>query len=72
VTDVVDTIGAGDSVLGGLLHFFDDSGALTASAIRSQDADFWTRAAEYAARVAAVTVSRPGADPPWSSELTRP
>lgn len=71
-TTVVDTIGAGDSVLGGLLHFFDESGDLSASAVRSRDADYWLRAADYAARVAAVTVSRPGADPPWASELDAP
>ncbi|MFF0707100.1 MULTISPECIES: carbohydrate kinase family protein [Gordonia] len=71
-TTVVDTIGAGDSALGGLLHFFDESGDLSASAVRSRDADYWLRAADYAARVAAVTVSRPGADPPWASELDAP
>jgi fructokinase len=33
-----------------------------------EEAD-WRAVCEYAARVAAVTVSRPGADPPYKHEL---
>ncbi|MGV9824032.1 MULTISPECIES: carbohydrate kinase family protein [unclassified Gordonia (in: high G+C Gram-positive bacteria)] len=68
---VVDTIGAGDSVMGALLHYFDRAGDLSAVAVRSRDGDYWLRAAEFAARVAAVTVSRAGADPPWAGELAQ-
>ncbi len=67
--DVVDTIGAGDSVLGGLVHHLDRHGWLTPAALRSLDVDGWRKTAQFAAQVAAVTVSRPGADPPWAGEL---
>ncbi|WP_439031981.1 carbohydrate kinase family protein [Gordonia terrae] len=67
--DVVDTIGAGDSVLGGLVHHLDRHGRLTPGALRSLGVDDWRKAAQFAAHVAAVTVSRPGADPPWAGEL---
>ncbi|EON30532.1 Sugar kinase, ribokinase family protein [Gordonia terrae C-6] len=67
--DVVDTIGAGDSVLGGLVHHLDRHGRLSPDAVRSLTAQQWREAAEFAAHVAAVTVSRPGADPPWAGEL---
>lgn len=67
--DVVDTIGAGDSVLGGLVHQLDRLGALSPDSVRSLTADQWREVAEFAAHVAAVTVSRRGADPPWAGEL---
>ncbi|WP_232717290.1 carbohydrate kinase family protein [Gordonia metallireducens] len=67
--DVVDTIGAGDSVLGGVVHQLDRLGALAPDSVRSLTTDQWREVAEFAAHVAAVTVSRPGADPPWASEL---
>ncbi|MFT4044251.1 MAG: carbohydrate kinase [Gordonia sp. (in: high G+C Gram-positive bacteria)] len=68
---VIDTIGAGDSVMGALLHYLDQSGDLSSAAVRARDADYWLGAAQFAARVAAITVSRPGADPPWAAELDR-
>ncbi|MFE0748457.1 carbohydrate kinase [Gordonia sp. NPDC058843] len=67
--DVVDTIGAGDSVLGGLVHHLDRHGRLSPDAVRSLTLEQWREAAEFAAHVAAMTVSRPGADPPWAGEL---
>lgn len=67
--DVVDTIGAGDSVLGGLVHHLDRHGRLSPDALRALTVQEWREAAEFAAHVAAVTVSRPGADPPWAGEL---
>ncbi|GAC53030.1 carbohydrate kinase family protein [Gordonia amicalis] len=67
--DVVDTIGAGDSVLGGLVHQLDRLGALSPDSVRSLTANQWREVAEFAAHVAAVTVSRRGADPPWAGEL---
>ena len=61
--------GAGDSVLGGLVNHLDRRGRLTPGAVRSLTLQQWREAAEFAAHVAAVTVSRPGADPPWAGEL---
>ncbi|MGV0157154.1 carbohydrate kinase family protein [Rhodococcus sp. GB-02] len=67
--DVADTIGAGDTVHGALLAFLDRHNALDAAVVRAFSEADWTAALAFAARAAAVTVSRPGADPPWSEEL---
>ncbi|MFW0785401.1 carbohydrate kinase [Gordonia sp. CPCC 206044] len=66
---VVDTIGAGDSVMGGVIHHLDRIGALSPSAAAEMSLEDWSATAEYAGQVAAITVSRQGADPPWASEL---
>ncbi|MBX3195385.1 MAG: carbohydrate kinase [Microbacteriaceae bacterium] len=58
---VADTIGAGDSFMAGLL-----------AAVLELGFDEPKRALEFAARCAAVTVSRPGADPPWTREVGAP
>lgn len=62
-TTVVDTIGAGDTVSGALLDALWDTGP------RGLAPDRIERALAHAARAAAITVGRPGADPPWSAEL---
>ena len=66
---VADTIGAGDSIMGALVHRLDRVGALSREALGGLSEGQWREVAEFAAKVAAVTVSRPGADPPWASEL---
>ena len=70
--DVADTIGAGDTVHGALLAYLDRHDALDAAVVRGFSEADWSAALTFAARAAAVTVSRPGADPPWSRELGRP
>lgn len=63
--EVADTIGAGDSFMAGLL-----AGVLAAGrAPAGADADELGRLAGLALACAAVTVSRPGADPPTRAEL---
>lgn len=69
--DVVDTIGAGDTVHGALLQFLNEETIVTSSAVRDMGREDWERALSFAARAAAITVSRPGADPPWASEAPR-
>jgi len=69
---VADTIGAGDTFSAGLVDALWSRGLLGAAAradLRSLSLDAWRDVAAYAARLAAVTVSRPGADPPWHHEL---
>ncbi|MBO6719093.1 MAG: carbohydrate kinase [Rhizobiaceae bacterium] len=66
---VADTVGAGDTFNAGLLAAFHDAGQLTKDRIRSLSTDEVRTALELAARAAAVTVSRPGANPPWRYEL---
>jgi fructokinase len=71
-TAVADTIGAGDSFMAGLLVALSDRGLLGAdrrSALRELSASDLTDVVGFAARCAAITVSRPGADPPTRADL---
>ncbi|MEU6554990.1 carbohydrate kinase [Streptomyces sp. NPDC046915] len=67
--DVVDTIGAGDTVNAALLHGLAGQDALSPGAVAALGADGWTRLLRYAARAAAITCSRAGAEPPFAAEL---
>ncbi|HET7304544.1 MAG TPA: carbohydrate kinase [Segeticoccus sp.] len=77
--EVVDTVGAGDSFMAGLLSALLDGGLLggTASAssprdrVHSAGLTDVRPAVSRALRCAAVTVSRAGANPPTRAELTR-
>ncbi|MBB1491235.1 MULTISPECIES: carbohydrate kinase [unclassified Paracoccus (in: a-proteobacteria)] len=64
---VADTIGAGDTFNAGILDALSRAGAL--HRLDDLDAPTLTAALSHAARAAAVTVSRPGANPPWRHEL---
>jgi fructokinase len=64
--DVVDTVGAGDSFMSGLLDALDRRGQLSPGGIA--DAAFG-ELLDDAALVAAVTCSRAGANPPRRAEL---
>jgi fructokinase len=71
-TTVADTIGAGDSFMAGLLAALADRGLLGAvrrDSLRAMDAATAREVVAFAARCAAITVSRPGADPPTRDEL---
>ena len=67
--DVVDTVGAGDSFDAGFLAGLKNAGCLDKSALHSIGEQELQSALELAASVAAVTVSRAGANPPWKDEL---
>ncbi|WP_306334778.1 carbohydrate kinase [Streptomyces sp. KL118A] len=67
--DVVDTIGAGDTVNAALLHGLCARDALSAPALAGLGADGWTGVLRFAARAAALTCSRAGAEPPYAAEL---
>ncbi|MER7498021.1 carbohydrate kinase [Streptomyces pharetrae] len=67
--DVVDTIGAGDTVNAALLHGLAAQDALSPDALAGLDAGGWTRLLRFAARAAAITCSRAGAEPPYAHEL---
>jgi fructokinase len=66
---VVDTIGAGDTVHGALLAWLHERGVTGRAAVADVDLAGWRAALEFAARAAAVTVSRAGAEPPYAAEL---
>ncbi|MER6013170.1 carbohydrate kinase family protein [Streptomyces bluensis] len=67
--DVVDTIGAGDTVNAALLHGLSMWDALSSEALAGLGADGWRRLLRFAARAAAITCSRAGAEPPYATEL---
>ncbi|WP_413452922.1 carbohydrate kinase [Georgenia phoenicis] len=69
---VVDTIGAGDTFQGCLIDGLVGlgcTGAIARARLDELDTDALESALRRAARAAAITVSRPGADPPTASEL---
>ena len=67
--DVADTIGAGDTVNAALLHGLAVRDALSAAALESLGREGWERLLRFAARAAAITCSRTGAEPPYAREL---
>ncbi|MFJ8145166.1 carbohydrate kinase [Streptomyces sp. NPDC096048] len=67
--DVVDTIGAGDTVNAALLHGLAVRDALGAEAVAGLGAEGWAELLGFAARAAAVTCSRAGAEPPYAHEV---
>ena len=70
-TTLVDTVGAGDSFHGGLLHHLAAAGHL-GGRLDTLTLDGLTAALTFASRVAAITCSRAGANPPWAAELDSP
>ncbi len=66
---VVDTVGAGDTFNAGLLAGLRRAGVLSRPALRQLEEAQLRPALELAAKVAAITVSRVGANPPWASEI---
>ncbi len=69
---VADTIGAGDTFGAGLVDALWERGRLGAEgrgALAGLPRDEVVEVLDHAARAAAVTVSRPGADPPYRHEL---
>jgi len=67
--DVIDTVGAGDTFNAGILASLHDQNLLTKQAIAELTVEQAGAALQLAARAAAVTVSRAGANPPWRREL---
>ncbi len=83
--DFVDAVGAGDSFSGAVLFRLDQAGPAPRSEdagsegvgsrdrrlrdVSALDLAWWQETLEFAVRVAAITVSRPGADPPWAGEI---
>ncbi|KRE68751.1 ribokinase [Arthrobacter sp. Soil736] len=72
--DVADTVGAGDSFMAALLSGVVDrglAGAQNRADLRALPAKDLAALLAHASRAAAVTVSRPGANPPTRAELNR-
>lgn len=72
VVDVADTVGAGDSFIAAMISALEVRGLLGSAqreALHKLDTTALTEVLDYAARAAAVTVSRPGANPPARNEI---
>ena len=67
--EIVDTVGAGDTFNAGVLAKMSELGRLHKSALATLAPEVLSEALAYGARVAAVTVSRAGANPPWVEEI---
>lgn len=69
---VVDTIGAGDTVQAAVLACLERNDALSGPAVAAMGVEQWRAVLHFAARTAAVTCSRAGAEPPFFAELGEP
>jgi len=67
--EVVDTIGAGDSFQAGLLFALRTMGRIRAGLLAAISAHELNRALDFAEACAAVTCTRPGANPPRLAEI---
>ncbi|MDQ0798109.1 carbohydrate kinase [Streptomyces sp. B1I3] len=70
-TNVVDTVGAGDSFTAGLLHHLAAKGLL-GGRLTDLRVDDVVDACTFAARVAALTCGVVGPNPPWAGQLRLP
>jgi fructokinase len=68
--EIADTIGAGDSFQAALLFALHKQGRISRQQLKDISADELRRALSFAAKCAGLTCTRPGADPPWSHEVT--
>jgi fructokinase len=69
VVNVVDTVGAGDTFQAALLTWLAEHGRLSIDGVSTLDADALDAMLAFAARAAAITCSRRGADLPRRAEL---
>lgn len=65
----IDTVGAGDTFQSSMLAYLAETGRLEPAALASMDADTLVCLLAFAARAAAITCSRRGADMPRRAEL---
>jgi fructokinase len=66
---VADTVGAGDTFNAGFLASLDQANLLSKAAVAALSDDALRTALSLGTRAAAITCSRPGANPPWAHEL---
>ena len=67
--EIADTVGAGDTFNAGVLAKLSELGCLHKVGLAELATEDLRTALTYGAQVAAITVSRAGANPPWASEL---
>ena len=69
IIQLVDSIGAGDAFMSGLLASLHDQDRLTFDTLQNLDSNNLHCALQFATKVAAATCKRQGADPPHRAEL---
>ena len=69
VVDVIDTVGAGDTIQAALQTRLDELGVLSPAGVRGMGAEVLLDAMRFASQAAAITCSRRGADLPRRAEL---
>lgn len=67
--EIIDTVGAGDTFNAGVLARLSELGFLTKNGISTISGSDMEDTLRFGSKIAAVTVSRSGANPPWSNEL---
>lgn len=67
--EVADTVGAGDTFNAGILAALREAGLLRKEALTALGKAELREVLDFAMGAAAVTVSRPGANPPWRHEM---
>jgi len=70
--DVVDTVGAGDAFAGALLHWLDEEKLTLQVSAGTLSCEALGSALEFASLAAAISCTRVGADPPFSTEVADP
>jgi fructokinase len=68
-SEVVDTVGAGDSFCGAILSQLYRRDLMTIEAIAGLGRDQWAEIVSFGVRAASITIGRVGADPPWLHEM---
>ena len=68
-TKVVDTVGAGDTFQAAMLTLLAERGQLSPGAVKGLRREGWSEVLAFAARAAAITCSRRGADLPRRAEV---